>query len=107
MHVDDFIDGHYLTETYARFVFALFRFPAALKIDFARYTEQFLLFCTYEGKRYRVTGASRLGDVWISADFSREIVDDRVELAACSAWSQSPEEATAELRRWQEGKKKA
>lgn len=46
------------------------------------------LFCTFEGKRWRVTGASRMGDVWLAEDFKREYgYDRRVDVAKCEAWS--------------------
>lgn len=102
MHVDDFIDrhpspikegepGHEPCINYARFVFMLFRLPATQQIAFAPYASQFKLFCTWEGKRWRVIGASRLGDVWLTSDFTRDTgYDRRVDLAQCSEWSGGP-----------------
>jgi hypothetical protein len=53
--------------------------------------KQHELFCEYEGKRYRVTGASRLGDVWLSADFAREYgYELRVDVEKCSVWGPTP-----------------
>jgi len=38
-----------------------------------------------------VTGASRLGDVWLSKDFAREDgYEARVSVAACSGWGATP-----------------
>ena len=50
------------------------------------------LFCTYQGVRFRCTGASRLGDAWLADDFKREFgYDLRVEVTECSEWSETPE----------------
>lgn len=46
------------------------------------------LFCDYQGKRYRCTGASRLGDVWLTADFNRDAgYELRVLVEHCSNWT--------------------
>ena len=46
-----------------------------------------VLSCEYQGKRYRCIGASRMGDIWLTADFSRENgYDLRIDVAECSAW---------------------
>lgn len=90
LHVDDFIDGCD-TDDYAAFVFDWFRRPAIARGRFGKWMDQFKLFCTFEGARYRVTGASRLGDVWLSADFKRESgYEKRVNVAECSGWSDAP-----------------
>ena len=90
MHDDEFIDS-LTTDAYASWVLALFRFPAILKLKFNAYTDQFKLFATYKGKRYRVTGASRLGDVWLAEDFTRDIgYDLRVPIDECIEWGPKP-----------------
>ena len=87
MHVDDFIDSDFGENCYARFVLNYFRLPAVLKMDFSEFMRQHQLFCTYDGKRYRCTGASRLGDVWLAEDFMREDgYDLRVDVADCTNW---------------------
>jgi hypothetical protein len=49
------------------------------------------LFCTYQGKRYRCTGASRMGDVWLTADFNRGTgYDLRIEVDGITEWSNAP-----------------
>ena len=49
------------------------------------------LFATYEGKRYRVTYASRMGDVCLSSDHSRAMgYDLRVDVEKCSEWGPDP-----------------
>ena len=46
-----------------------------------------ILSCEYRGSRYRCIGASRMGDIWLTADFSRENgYDLRIDVAECSAW---------------------
>lgn len=45
------------------------------------------LFCTFRGERYRVLGASRLGDVWLTKHFERvNGYDLRIDVAECSEW---------------------
>lgn len=90
MHVDDFIN-RFGSDAYAAWVLHHFRLPAILKAKFHPLVGAHKLFATYEGKRYRVIGASRMGDVWLTKDFTRENgYDKRVDVAACSAWSASP-----------------
>ena len=46
-----------------------------------------VLSCEYRGKRWRCIGASRLGDVWLTKDCSRENgYDVRVDVTDCSNW---------------------
>ena len=77
MHVDDFIDDcfdhHTREEKYARFFFLLHRLSAAMKAEFREWIEPYKLFCTWKDKRWRVTGASRLGDVWLTQNFSQDV----------------------------------
>jgi hypothetical protein len=92
MHVDEFINGNYGKDKYARWWFTLFRLPAALKIDFATWMKQYKLYCNYQNKRYQVTGCSRMGDVWLHADllYKGDSYQLRVDLAQCSAWGPTP-----------------
>lgn len=94
-HVDDFIDTPTwrpdASRDYARFVLNLMRLPAHLQCSFRPWIMQHPLFATYEGKRYRVTGASRLGDVWLARDMQRTVgYDLRVQIDKCSEWGDSP-----------------
>ncbi len=90
-HVDEFVDMHFNEHNYARFFFLLHRLSAALQCDFEPWISQYKLFCTFENKEYRVTGASRMGDVWLASDFNRDCgYDKRVCVDECSAWSSSP-----------------
>lgn len=89
-HVHDFIDDPG-SDDYAAWVLNHFRLPAILKARFMKFMGKRELFCTYDGKRFRVIGASRLGDIWLTSDFTRENgYDKRVDPAKCSAWSPQP-----------------
>ena len=90
VHVDDFIDSH-RQPVYARFVLDYFRRSAIGQMDFRPFMEKHLLFASWKGSRYRVTGASRMGDVWLSADFKRvDGYEHRVNVAELSEWSGQP-----------------
>jgi hypothetical protein len=98
VHVDDFID-HHLGDQYARFVLDYFRRSAVCQRDFWPFMIHHRLFCTFKdtvggGKRagrYRVTGASRMGDIWLVHDFECETgYDHRVNVADCHEWSGQP-----------------
>lgn len=85
-HVDDFIDDP-TSDRYAASWFEAFRRPA---IDKMRVPDKRKLFATYEGQRYRVTGCSRLGDVWLaSPDYEGMSYQKRVDVDACSEWSET------------------
>jgi len=91
VHVDDFVNEYGNKERYARWFFFLHRLPAILKTEFSEWIGQYRLFCNYEDKRYRVTGASRMGDVWLTEDFKRDVgYELRVDLNKCKNWSQIP-----------------
>jgi len=85
-HVDDFIDD-FRQDAYARWMLMHFRLPACQQSAFMPFIKDRKLFCTYNGKRYRCTGASRMGDVWLTTDFSREVgYDLRVVVSECKDW---------------------
>ncbi len=90
-HVDDFIDAPSFDsdrERYAKWVLHLFRLPASLKITFQDYISQYKLFGTYKGNKYRITGASRLGDVWLTSNFNQHTgYELRVSVDDISDWS--------------------
>ena len=94
-HVDDFIydagndDPPDAGEAnYARWLLLHFRLPAFMLMNFSQFIADHNLFCTYEGKRYRCTGGSRMGDVWLASDFTRDTgYDLRVDVAKCKQWS--------------------
>ena len=89
-HIDDFIDKGLSkkNEAYARWMFNHFRLPANLKYDFNEFMEKHKLFCKFEGEVYRVTGASRIGDVWLTQDFTQDTgYQKRVSVDHCTEWS--------------------
>lgn len=95
-HVDDWIDEPVWGENtralrYAKWFLLGKRRPAWMQSAFKEFEGAGKLFCAYEGKRYRVTGASRLGDVWLAADHNREVgYDLRVAVDHCSDWGDAP-----------------
>ncbi len=99
MTVDEFIDfgtgplgsNKNDSELYARYILMHFRLPAILQMAFAPFIEGKRLFCTCGGERWRVTGASRLGDVRLAADILKDSgYDVRVNVEDCTAWSAEP-----------------
>lgn len=97
-HVDEFIWEPELTPepekgdvTYARWILMHLRLPAHMQFSFKGFMEDKKLFCTYEGIRYRCTGGSRLGDVWLAKDFKQDVgYDKRVNVDDCFHWSPNP-----------------
>lgn len=86
-HVDDFIDDP-KQDAYARWMLMHFRLSSDMKLAFEPFIRERKLFCTFEGKRFRVTGASTLGDIWLVRDFNKDHgYDLRVLVATCSNWS--------------------
>lgn len=89
MHVDQFIASS-TTDAYASWFFQLQRMPAIAQSKFAEWIDQYKLFCTYEGNRYRVTGCSRLGDVWLAKDVNQDHgYDHRVNVESCTEFGAS------------------
>jgi hypothetical protein len=89
-HVDTFIDDFMPCPTdvaYAKWFLFLYRLSAVYKQMWAPQIKQYKLFADYKGKQYRVTGCSRMGDVWLSSDFTREIgYELRVVVDELSNW---------------------
>ena len=62
--------------------------PAIWLGPFKQVMKDMKLFCTYKGKRWRVTGASRLGDIWLISDITKDVsYDERVNVVHCTQWS--------------------
>lgn len=94
-HIDDWIEQVAMfgtdEEKRAAFFFHLKRLPAVMQMAFEPEIKQVRLFCTYCGNRYRVTGASRMGDVWITRDFRQERgYENRVDVEQCEDWGSAP-----------------
>lgn len=93
--MDDFIwnrEGNEPREvSYAKFILMYFRLPAAQHYSWAPFFEGKNLFCTYNNERYKVLMASRLGDIGITKEFSRDSgYDKRVFVDDLSEWSDKP-----------------
>lgn len=96
LHVDDFIDfGTAFTgpslkgEHEARWFLFLHRLPANLRMEFKDKIDHLTLFCDYQDVRHRVTGASSMGDVWLTTDFNKDTgYDKRVDVLECSNWGE-------------------
>ncbi|QVD49285.1 hypothetical protein LUCX_215 [Xanthomonas phage vB_XciM_LucasX] len=85
LHIDEFLDATYEIASrpeleYPHFLFSFWRQPAAVKILHEPFMSQFKLFVDYDGKTWRVVGASRLGDVWLTQDFESTHYQRRVGL---------------------------
>ena len=93
MHVDEWLDtpSDNRGENYAKFVLNYKRMPAWQQTAFAEWMKPFMLFCEYEGQTYRVTGASRMGDVWLTSNYYQESgYEKRVDIDKCSKWGKTP-----------------
>jgi hypothetical protein len=83
-HVDDFIDDPN-SDRYAASWFEAFRRPAWDKL---KEPDERKLFATYKCRRYRVTGCSRLGDVWLHTNVNEDMrYEHRVDVDACTDWA--------------------
>lgn len=86
-HVDDFIDDP-SSDAYAASFFESFRRPAWDKL---KEPDDRKLFATWKCRRWRVTGCSRLGDVWLApVDYEGCSYKHRVNVDDCSDWSAKP-----------------
>lgn len=86
-HIDEYIDA-YDTDPDVSWFLMLKRMPATLQAKFKEHIEPLSLFCEFEGKRWRVTGASRLGDIWLTSKFTQSIgYEKRVYIDDCSKFS--------------------
>ena len=97
LHVDDFVDfgTSYSNpppgEKDARWFLFLKRLPANLQCEFNDKIKDLKLFCDYEGSRFRCTGASRMGDVWLTPNFNQDVgYTKRIDVRHCSNWGLKP-----------------
>lgn len=58
---------------YVHFVLSHARKSAVERMVHDRFMKRFKLFVDFNGKTWRVTGASRLGDIWLTPDFEQEV----------------------------------
>lgn len=92
-HVEDFIDDisynrkEDLGINYAKFFFEITAMKAWKVMNYKPFMENHKLFCTFQNKRYRVTGSSAMGDIWLHSNFNvDEGYQHRVSLDECSQW---------------------
>lgn len=90
-HIDSWLDDIQMRskpeEAYARWWLEQVRFPAWKQTLYRTVMEPFALFANYRGLRYRVTGASRMGDVWLTRDMKQsEGYQIRVDVAELTGW---------------------
>ncbi len=100
MHIDEWIeDVSFIKEDeslgdtdYARWMLMYFRLPALMQMKFKRFMGEYKLFFTHKGKRYRCTGASRMGDVYGTTNFEQSTgyTDRGIEPEECTNWSENP-----------------
>lgn len=92
-HIDYWLEDHMFIKDenlrHAAFCFEIWRMPAYkyYNFDSLPWLENLRLFCDYEGARYRVVGASSMGDVWLTSKFQNTQYEQRVDVAKCSNWS--------------------
>jgi hypothetical protein len=95
LHIDNWLYYRLRTsessEAYAAFVIDNFRKSATWQNSVRPWMSQFKLFATYKGTRYRITGASRLGDVYCQPDFEKDhAYEHRVDVLTLTDWSDKP-----------------
>lgn len=84
--VDEWLDYGHLDCTgdpslsYVHFFFTLHRMPSNDKSIHSQYTNQFKLYADYQDQTWEITGASRLGDVYLKRLGSSAFYDHRVAL---------------------------
>ena len=92
-HIDDWVEDRIYgecteDEKYAVAFFFVKRMDAVSNIVVAPIMDQHKLFCLYDGEKYKVTGCSRLGDVWLNPDFDADYgYTKRINIDLCSNWS--------------------
>lgn len=85
IHIDDWLDDSTTGPPELKRWFEAFRKPAMYKDH--HFLNSKVLTCTYQGKRYRCTGCSRLGDVWLNSDMSTTHgYEHRVDIMDCTDW---------------------
>ena len=92
-HIYDWIDDDSTTNDTIKSVkkwFDRFCCPAWEKVfGTPRYNwlNQRILTCEYNGQKYRCTGASRLGDIWLTKNINQSVgYQLRVNVDECSNW---------------------
>lgn len=95
MHVDDWVDNNITRgvaeNKYASFVLFHMGLSASHIMYFHEFMKEYPLYCTHNNERFKCTGASRVGDIFLARDFSREFgYDLRVEIDNVSDFGKEP-----------------
>ena len=68
-----------------------------------------IVFCTYKDKRYKIVGASRLGDIWLNTDPGAEngydvrvYIDDCTNFVSYQIDEKIKKIQTSDISRWEE-----
>lgn len=92
-HIDDWLDTHKPAnkgEQHAMRFLEFARGPAHGNEN-RGWMGEHPLFCTYKGETHRCTGASRLGDVWLTKDLSQDRgYQLRIYVDECFEWREQP-----------------
>lgn len=89
LHVDDWVrmPAKNPTEWAVKAWLAIYRLRLDVRSYFDGITRMARITTTYEGKRWRLMGASRMGDVWLAEDpLQVNGYDRRVDVAKCTDW---------------------
>lgn len=88
IHIDDWLDdpSNKINFPIAHQFFEAHRRSASEQIQ---HPYDGKLFCKWNGKVYRVTGCSRLGDIWLTSNLSQKTgYENRVDISECSDWAE-------------------
>jgi len=92
LNVDDFVSYGFKgvkNEKYARWVIHHFRLKPIVRAAFTEIMSDKLLFCEYNGKKYKVIGAGWNGKIWLAKGCSRQQgYDESVYINECINWSE-------------------
>lgn len=97
-HIDDWLESMSIRsfrisdkDRHAVLMLDYFRRPAHWQLTLEPFFRDKKLFTTYKGDRYRVTGASRLGDIFLTKNFDqKDGYEIRVAIDDCSELSDKP-----------------
>lgn len=88
-HIDDWVrePAKNSTEWAVKAWLAIYRLRPDVRSYFDGTARMARITTTYEGERYKLVGASRMGDVWLAKDPLRVSgYDLRVDVAKCTDW---------------------
>lgn len=97
MHIEDFLTKRLTDEDdeilhYVQLALSYFYYvPAITQMCIVRTQMKYMpLFCTVNGVRYKVTGVSSMGDLFLHTDINIEMgYKIRVDFDVCQAWAKT------------------